>query len=157
MGLLTLARRVPWAATLLVKTSWVQSSELLYMQWPIIINIKAYCMGGSRCRTLLLYSAKLTKIRALFISPRMWLGQWYIMSIAWPLLRHELCHTSYVQSNVTVCKNTFRWMSSMFLAVLTSDLISSFVRGLTVRLATTRAGLHAPACHTYSSYNSDSS
>ena len=79
------------------------------------------------------------------------------MSIAWPLLHHELCHTSYVQSNVTVCKNTFRWMSSIFLAVLTSDLISSFVRGLIVRLATARAGLHVPACHTYSSYNSHSS
>jgi hypothetical protein len=24
-------------------------------------------------------------------------------SIAWPLLRHELCHTSYVQNNIYVC------------------------------------------------------
>ena len=62
-----------------------------------------------------------------------------------------------VMSNVTVCKNTFRWILLMFLAVSTSHLIASFVRGLTVQLATAQARLHAPVCHTYSSYNSDCS
>ena len=33
-------------------------------------------------------------------------------------------------------EHIYRWMSWMLLAVLTSDLIASLVRGLTVRLAT---------------------
>ena len=35
---------------------------------------KNYFVGGSKCHTLLLYTIKLTKMRAIFISPRMWLG-----------------------------------------------------------------------------------
>ena len=37
----------------------------------------------------------------------------------------------------------------MFLAVLTSDLIASFVRGLTVRLAIARAGMPYIQLHVY--------
>ena len=40
----------------------------------LIIKLKAYCVGGSMCRALLLYAVKLTKARAILISPWMWLG-----------------------------------------------------------------------------------
>ena len=42
----------------------------------MIAIFKAYCMGGSKCHALPLYAVKLTKVRAIFISPRMWLGQY---------------------------------------------------------------------------------
>ena len=38
--------------------------------------IKAYCVGGSKCHALPLYAVKLTKARAILISPGMWLGQY---------------------------------------------------------------------------------
>ena len=66
----------------------------------ILYILKAYCVGGSKCRALPLYTIKLTKTRALFILPRMWLGQWEYCP------RLELCHTSYVQSYVNACTNT---------------------------------------------------
>ena len=59
------------------------------------------------------------------------------MSIARPLLHYELCHTSYVpykQYRNTLESDIYELL--MLLAVITSDLIASFVRGLTVRLAT---------------------
>ena len=42
----------------------------------ILLSFKAYCVGGSKCRALPLYAVKLTKARAILISPRMWLGQY---------------------------------------------------------------------------------
>ena len=41
-----------------------------------IYILKAYCLGGSKCHALPLYEVKLTKVRAIFILPRMWLGQY---------------------------------------------------------------------------------
>ena len=67
----------------------------MYYVYCHIIIIKANCVGGSKCCALLLYAVKLTKVSAILISP----------SIAWLLLRCELCYRSYIQSNVYVCTN----------------------------------------------------
>ena len=42
----------------------------------LITPLKAYCVGGSKCHALPLYTVKLTRTRTLVISPRMWLGQY---------------------------------------------------------------------------------
>ena len=74
-------------------------------------------------------------------------------SVAWPLLCHDLCHTSYVQSNITVCVyECIKWMSDVF--VLTSDLIASFVRRLTVRLYYRYICCQSQARHQYAIYSS---
>ena len=87
---------------------------------------KAYCVGGSKCVALPLYAVKYTRTMALFISPRMWLGQYEYCRAAlapWDL-PYKLC-----LSNVTVSMNTFiDGCHGCFLAVLTSNLIASFVR-----------------------------
>ena len=78
----------------LATTGWLCSSS----------SFTTYCVGGSKCNALPLYTVKQTKARAILISPRMWLGQY---DFAWPLLHHKLlCHRSYVQSNIYVCMNT---------------------------------------------------
>ena len=68
------------------------------------------------------------------------------MSIAQPLLRHEL---AMFKQRYCLYQHIYRRMSWMLLAVLTNDLIASFVRGLTVRLATAQAELCAPVCPMY--------
>ena len=57
----------------------------------VLYVFKAYCVGGSKCRALPLYAVKLTKVRAILISPRMWLGQYeycypWVYGIDFPFL-----------------------------------------------------------------------
>ena len=69
------------------------------MAWygEVLSMFKAYCVGGSKCCALPLYAVKLTKVRAMLITQDM------VRAIRVLLLLHELCHRSYVQSNVYVC------------------------------------------------------
>ena len=87
--------------------------------------IKAYCVGGSKCRALPLCAVKLTKPRAILILPRMWLGQYkYCPAALAP------CDTSYVQSYVSARTNTLD--GSFWLVELTSDsLIASVTDKMT--------------------------
>ena len=123
-----LAIKLGGMALTVLQSSLTMQYDRLELDRASVIRIKAYCVGGSKCCALLLYTVKLTKTRAILILPRMWLGQYEycpatLAARAWPFkLCPELCQCMYKH---------IRWVFSMFLAVLTSDSIASMANLMT--------------------------